>query len=425
MKTPQSPQTPLGRTALAGLGAAILALTAACGSSGGSFGSSSSGGGNTDTGPLTVLIGSSGPAETAAVQAAAAAYTKRSGVKVTVIPAQNLQQQVSQGFASGKPADVFYLDTSTFQSYAKTGALYAYASKITDSGDFYPALTQSFTYNGTFYCVPKDWSTLGLAVNDADWSAAGLTASDVPATWDQLESVARKLTTGGRVGLTIASDHAGVDEFIYQNGGTLLSADKKTASFDSSQNTQALAFVKKLLGEGALKFPSALNAGWNGEAFGKNAAAMTIVGNWLDGAMKSDYPNVKYTVYPLPAGPSRVKATLSFTNCWGVPAKSAHRDAAVKLVDFLSSGTQQMTFAKAFGVMPSRQSVKDQWTAQFPADAAFLSGSSYAQPDLALAGGTQAISDYDSKVAQLASTDPATLLSNVQKNFEAVIQQNQ
>ncbi len=416
----------LGRGVAAGLGAAILALTAAC-SSGGGFGGSSStaNAGGSDSGPLNVLIGSSGAAETNAVQAAAAAFTKQSGIKVNVVAAQNLQQQVSQGFAAGQPADVFYLDTSSFQNYAKTGALYAYAGKISNPDDFYPALKQSFTYNGQFYCVPKDWSTLGLAINTADWTAAGLTSADVPTSWDQLEAVARKLTTGGRVGLTIASDHAGVDEFIYQNGGTLLSADKKTASFDSPQNTAALAYVKKLLGEGVLKFPSALNAGWNGEAFGKNAAAMTIVGNWIDGAMKSDYPNVKYQVYPLPAGPGGTKATLSFTNCWGIPAKSGHRDAAVKLVDFLASGPQQMAFAKAFGVMPSRESVKDQWTAAFPADAAFLAGAAYAQPDLALAGGAQAISDYDSKLAQLASADPAALLSAEQKNFQAVVQQNQ
>jgi len=419
-------KTTLGRSALAGLGAAILAVTAACSSSGGFGGSSSTGAaGGTDSGPLTVLIGSSGAAETAAVQAAAAAFTKQSGVKVNVIAAQNLQQQVSQGFASGQPADVFYLDTSSFQNYAKTGALYAYADKVSNPGDFYPTLKQAFSYNGQFYCVPKDWSTLGLAINTDDWTAAGMTAADVPTTWDQLEAAAKKLTTGGRVGLTIASDHAGVDEFLYQNGGSLLSADGKTASFDSSQNAAALGFVKKMLGEGALKFPSALNAGWNGEAFGKNTAAMTIVGNWLDGSMKTDYPGVKYQVYPLPAGPGGAKATLSFTNCWGIPAKSSHRDAAVKLVDFLSSGTQQMAFAKAFGVMPSRESVKDQWTAAFPADAAFLAGSSYAKPDLAIAGGTQTISDYDSKLAQLAATDPATLLSAVQKNFESVIQQNQ
>lgn len=418
-------KTVLGRTTLAGISIAILAATAACSSGGGFASSSSSAGGATNTGPLTVLIGSSGAAETAAVQAAAAAYSKQSGVKVTVVAAQNLQQQLSQGFASGRPADVFYLDTTSFQNYAKSGALYAYADKISDPGDFYPALKDAFSHDGTFYCVPKDWSTLGLAIDTADWSAAGLGAADVPTTWDQLETVAKKLTTGGRVGLTIASDHAGIDEFMYQNGGTPLSADGKTASFDTPQNAAALAYVKKLLAEGALKFPSALNAGWNGEAFGKNAAAMTIVGNWIDGAMKSDYPNVKYQVYPLPAGPGGAKATLSFTNCWGIPARSGHRDAAVKLVDYLASGAQQMTFAKAFGVMPSRMSVRDQWTAAFPSDAAFLAGASDAHADLALAGGAQSIADYDSRLAQLASTDPAALLSAVQRNFEAVIQQNQ
>jgi multiple sugar transport system substrate-binding protein len=43
------------------------------------------------------LIGSSGPAETAAVQGAAADFTKQTGIKVTVTAAQNLKQQVSQG----------------------------------------------------------------------------------------------------------------------------------------------------------------------------------------------------------------------------------------------------------------------------------------------------------------------------------------
>ena len=58
---------------------------------------------------------------------------------------------------------------------------------------------------------------------------------------------------------------------------------------------------------------------------------MTIVGNWLVGSMTSDYPSVKYKVVPLPAGPSGTKATLSFTNCWGVPSNDSKRDEAVEL----------------------------------------------------------------------------------------------
>jgi multiple sugar transport system substrate-binding protein len=74
--------------------------------------------------------------------------------------------------------------------------------------------------------------------------------------------------------------------------------------------------------------------------------------------------------------------------------------------------------------MPSRQSAKDQWTSAFGNDAAFLSQAANAHPDLALAGGAQAVSDYDAKLAQLATTDPKTILSSVQKNITAVIAQN-
>jgi multiple sugar transport system substrate-binding protein len=413
------------RLAVATMATGLIALTAACSSSSGGFsGNSTSSSGSTGSGTVKVLIGSSGAAETAAVKAAAAAFTQQSGVKVEVTAAQNLTQQISQGMAANTPPDVFYLDTSSFQNYAKTGALYAYGDKVSNPSDFFPALKASFTYDNKFYCAPKDWSTLGLVVNTDDWAKAGLSSADVPKNWDQLAAVAKKLTTGGRVGLTLDPTHSGIDEFLLQNGGTLISDDKKSAGFDSEQNVDALTYVKKLATDGSMKYPSALSAGWNGEAFGKNKAAMTIVGNWIDGAMKSDYPGVKYKVYELPAGPTGTKATNSFTNCWAIPAKSANQANAVKLVDFLTSVDQQMGFAKAFGVMPSRESAKDKWTAAFPNDAVFLSQADNAHPDLALAGGAQAISDYDAKLAQLATTDPKTILSSVQKNVTAVIAQN-
>jgi multiple sugar transport system substrate-binding protein len=417
------------KVATTALAVGVLALTTACGggfSSGGSGGGSGAkaSAGTSGNGPLNVLIGSSGTAETNAVKAAAAAFTQQSGVKVNVIAAQNLVQQISQGMAANDPPDVFYLDTTSFQNYAKTGALYAYGDQVSNPTDFFPALKASFTYNNQFYCAPKDWSTLGLVVNTDDWAKAGLTAADVPTNWDQLASVSKKLTTAGRVGLTVDPTHSGLDEFLTQNGGSLISDDKKSAAFDSPQNVQALTYLKGLLTAGVMKFPSTLGAGWNGEAFGKNKASMTIVGNWIDGAMKSDYPKVNYKVYPLPAGPSGTKATNSFTNCWAIPAKSANQAAAVKLVNYLTSVDQQMAFAKAFGVMPSRQSAKDQWTAAFPNDAAFLSQADIAKPDLALPGGAQAISDYDAKIAQLAKSDPKTILSSVQTNITAVIKQN-
>ena len=64
---------------------------------------------------LTALIGSSGPAETFAVNSAVKAFTKQTGIDVNVVVASDLGQQLAQGFASGNPPDVFYLSNASGQ----------------------------------------------------------------------------------------------------------------------------------------------------------------------------------------------------------------------------------------------------------------------------------------------------------------------
>ena len=81
---------------------------------------------------------------------------------------------------------------------------------------------------------------------------------------------------------------------------------------------------------------------------------MTIEGNWIGGAMSADFPDVDYTVAELPQGPAG-PGTLAFTNCWGIAEASGNKDDAVDLVEYLTSEDQQLAFADAFGVIPSRR----------------------------------------------------------------------
>jgi multiple sugar transport system substrate-binding protein len=408
----------------AALAAGSLALIAACssGSGSGSSGGSAPSASAASKTPLTLMFGSSGPAETAAVQQAAKAFTKQSGIPVQVVPASNLSQQVAQGFAGNQPPDVFYLDPLTFQSYAKDGVLDSYPSSLPNTSGFAPVLRDSFTYNGTFTCAPKDASTLALYINTTDWQQAGLGAP--PANWSQLEADAKKLTTGGRTGLTIDQGHSGIEEFFYQNGGTVMNSAGTQVQLDSSQNVQALTFLKSMLSQGIMKFPSQLNAGFSGQAFGENKAAMDIIGNWENGELQSSYPGVKFKVYPLPAGPSGTRATISFTNCWGIPKQSKNLTGAIEFVKFLTTSQQEMTFAKSFGVIPSVQTAQSQYVQDFPQYSAFVQELPYAHPDIAIAGASQALAAFDSALAQLASSAPATILKNAQQNLQAVVSQD-
>jgi multiple sugar transport system substrate-binding protein len=407
-------------TALGAVG--LFALTA-CGGSGfddsGSDASTGSGGGS----GVDILIGSSGDAETDAVNAAVAAWSEQSGVEATVRVASDLGQELSQGFASGEPADVFYVSADAFQSYAANGSLYSYGDQLDAADDFYPSLVEQFSYDDQLVCAPKDFSTLSLLINNDAWAAAGLGDADIPTDWDQLSAVAAQLTTADQKGLAFSGEYARIGAFLAQAGGTMTNADGTEATVDSSENLAGLTYVQTLLNSGDAAYATDLGTGWGGEAFGTGKAAMTIEGNWITGALANDYPDVDYRVVELPAGPGG-QGTLQFTNCWGVAADSANQSDAVDLVNYLTAADQQLGFAEAFGVMPSVQSAADGWRDLYPDQAAFIDSADFAQNVVNAQGASDVITDFNAQLEGLASGDPQTILSSVQTNLQAVLDQN-
>ena len=402
--------------------AAVAALTlTGCGGQGFDSGGSSGATGDltSSSDALTIMIGSSGDAETKAVQDAVADWASTSGVSAEVVVATDLSQQLSQGFAAGSPPDLFYLSTDALAGYAGNGSLKAYGDLLENKDDFYPSLVQNFTYDGSFYCAPKDFSTLQLIVNENLWTQAGLTDADVPTTWDELSAVAAKLTSGTTTGLVFGGEYARLGAFMAQAGGRLVSEDGKTAVADSDENAEALTYVQKHLQDGTFAYAKDVGAGWGGEAFGKQLGAMTIEGNWITGAL-GDYPDVKAKVVELPAGPAG-KGTLQFTNCWGMAADSPNQKAALDLVQFLTSADQQLAFSEAFGPMPSVQSAAETWKSDNPDLVAFLDGSDYAQGVPTNKGASDVITDFNAQLEGLKNGDPAAILSSVQTNLEAVV----
>ena len=177
-----------------------------------------------------------------------------------------------------------------------------------------------------------------------------------------------------------------------------------------------------MLKDGSAKYPKQLDSGWGGEAFGTGKAAMTMEGNWIQGAMKHDYPKVSYQVAELPAGP-KGKGTLLFTQCWGIAAKSTHQSTAVDLVNALTTVDQQLAFADAFGVMPSRISAKAAYEQKFPLNKAFIAGGEYGRGPVNKPGFDSVLADFDTGLEGLANGDPKKILASLQKNATAAATQ--
>lgn len=398
--------------------AGAMALTLAACSGGGGGGGGQSTQASTEVTQMKMLIGSSGDAETKAVQAAVDAWGQSSGVTVQVIPAADLNQELAQGFAGDVPPDVFYMNWDQFQTYASDQYLEPYAQNLPNANSFYPALRETFTYEGTFTCAPKDFSTLALVINTDLWEDAGLSDADVPKTWDDLKKVAEKLTKGKVTGLSMGAEYARVGVFMAQNGGQLVTDGKATAN--SQQNVEALQYIKDLLKDGSLKWPADLGAGWAGEAFGKGTAAMVIEGPWINGALENDFPDVNTTVVELPAGPVG-KGTFTFSVCWGIPEGAATAAKATELVEYLTSDEQQLKFSDAFGVIPSSEAAAKTYADEFPQNQAFVAGASYATSPLAIRGSSDVISEFNNAITTLADGDPKAILDKTQGQLESIV----
>jgi len=407
------------RLALAAVGTSTALLLAACGGS--SFEDDNSAGGEqAEDAPITVLIGSSGDAETQAVTDAVKTWSDESGVPAEVRAASDLNQELAQGFAGGQPPDVLYLSTDQLAAYASTGSLEPYASEMENADAFFPSLKEAFTYEDEFWCAPKDFSTLSLVINTQLWEQAGLAEDDIPTTWEELATVAQELTQGDQKGLVFSPEYQRVGVFFEQNGGGLVNDEGTEATVNSPENVEALTQVKQMLADGYAAYSSDVGAGWGGEAFGKELGAMTIEGNWITGAMETDFPDVDYQVVELPAGPAG-KGTLQFTNCWGVAAGSDNVAGAVSLIEQLTSADQQMAFADAFGVMPSVEEVAGDWKEANPESAAFIESADYAGNLPTEEGAADVIGDLNAQLATLKSADPEQILDGVQTNMEAVV----
>lgn len=372
------------------------------------------------SGSMQVLFGSSGDAETAALTAAAARFTEQTGVDVEVVPAQDRIQQLTQGFAGGEPPDVFYLapeDVTLFQE-----SLFPYGDQIDDVDDYYPALTEAYSIDDQLYCLPKDFSNLALVVNQDAWDAAGLTEADVPATWEDLAAVSQTLTTDAQTGLVFTGEADRVGAFFAQAGGWYLDDAGTAATGDSPEIVEALTYVQENLEAGNFQLAEQVDAGWGGEAFGTGAAAMTIEGPWITGALTADYPDVNWFATTLPEGPAG-PGTLTFSNCWGVAA-DGNTAAAVAFAEFVSSPEEQQAFSTAFGVIPPRASLAEWYASEQPANAAFAEGVDSARTVVTLQGFADVKADFNSELLGLAdgSTSPEDLAAQLQERTEEALE---
>jgi len=346
-----------------GLPMALLLVLTACAGNNGSNGGGG-GGASFDASSIsgTVVLsgwqatGDEATALNATLDAFKAKYPK---IKLDYQPvAQNYPTVMAAKFSAHKPPDLFYVDSSVAPDWISQGLLQPLddlaKSRGFDTGQFYKGYLDAFKgTDGKIYGFPKDGNALGMAYNQDMLTAAGI--SSPPTNWDELVAAAKKLTTGDKHAFCLSSTMDRALAFIYQNGGALLSDDKKSSAIDSDASKEAIKWYLDLFKNGYGVRPKDLGDDWCGTSLGKGKVAIIFEGGWLDPFMKSTYPTIKYAWAPLPKG--KQDANLGFTVSYSIGKDSANKDAAWVLLTYLTGPEGMKVWTQGGVANPSRKDV--------------------------------------------------------------------
>lgn len=152
--------------------------------------------------------------------------------------------------AAKQAPDAFELNFENFVTYADKGALADLTPLISaDTGFstsvYNPTALAAFQQDGKQYGLVESFSNVVLFYNKDLFDAASVAYPTADWTWTEELEAAQKLTNASA---GVWGDFAPIQfwEFyktIAQNGGSILSPDKKTVTIDSPQNVETLQWM--------------------------------------------------------------------------------------------------------------------------------------------------------------------------------------
>lgn len=250
-------------------------------------------------------------------------------------------------WASGDSAaipDVLFLWPTP--KYAAQGVLENLDSYIEKSGynldDYWPALLESASYDGSVYGFPRDIGLEVLYYNKDMFDAAGVPYPDETWTWDDLATAAEQLTVKDASGRTerygLGMEAGKYLLWVNQNNGSVLDDMRNPSKCTLSEPAavDAIQFFADLMNNGfAMRDADLSQAGGDAGVFSSGQAAMIIQNSSRVSAFNAAGLNYDVAVVPIPDGGQR--AASAGGAAWVMSAGSDNKDAAWTFLSWLQS----------------------------------------------------------------------------------------
>ncbi len=268
----------------------------------------------------------------------------------------------------GSLPDTFWMHSNNIYYYASNNQLLDLSDYIASSDDIdlsnYPeGLNKIYNLDNHQYAIPKDFDTIGLWYNKTMFDEAGVDYPNDTWTWDDMKEAAKKLTKPDKSQygvLAALHNQEGYYNFVYQNGGTIVTDDKKSG-YDDPKTIEAMQYYFDLVQEGLS--PAITADSERGEAFQNGLVAMGFFGSWnLSGFAANEYIVDNCDVAVLPQSNDGGKASIfnGLGNCIGVNTK--HPDESWKWIEYLSNAEGQKKQAELGIAISAYEGTADAWT---------------------------------------------------------------
>jgi ABC-type glycerol-3-phosphate transport system substrate-binding protein len=157
--------------------------------------------------------------------------------------------------AGGQMEDVFYGYVGDVPAAIKAGQaadITQYVNEVKTFKDLDPSVMAAFTVDGKIYGLPRTTYKVGLVYNRKLFTQAGLDPNNPPKTWAEIREAAKKIAGLGAGYVGYGEYSAGntggwhFTQSIYGRGGSIVSDDGKTATFNSDQGKAVLQNLKDM-----------------------------------------------------------------------------------------------------------------------------------------------------------------------------------
>ncbi len=251
------------------------------------------------------------------------AYNAKGGPKVDIVtpPGQEgFGAKLLSAFAAGTPPDCYQVDGPGVTVYGGKGLAEPLNDLMArdkwDKSQLFAFSLDIMEWQGKYYAMMQHVDINFMWYNASHLEASGLDPKSLPRTFDQLETLAVRLTRRTADGFEQigAVPHLGTDYrvvFPQANGAKLLSPDSRQVFFDAPEVVAAFEWIANVInrlgGWSAIDTWRANVAGASGSAaniFAIGRLSSLLNGNWQADNIRRLNRDLRFVVSPVPSGPA-------------------------------------------------------------------------------------------------------------------------